>query len=102
MTDWVHISLDVILVVASLAFAFYCFRLINKFFKGGIFESSFKAFLASGLFVAAGTFLDMLEESAGFEVFPIHIWHVLYVFSLVALFYGVYALHKAWAKLGLR
>lgn len=102
MVDLLHLTLDAVVVALSLALSFYCFRLLKKFFIGGIFEIPIKAFLASGLLAAAGTLLDILENTVGFELSLIHTEHFFYVFSVAAIFYGVYILNRAWTKLGPR
>lgn len=99
MVDFMHLVLDAIMIGLSLGLAYYCLRLLKKFLHGGIFEVPIKAFLISSLFTAAGAFTNVLRD-IGFKSFPIHTMHVLYVFSVVTIFYGIYMLHKAWTKIG--
>lgn len=101
MVSWIHLSLGAIEIVVSLALAFYCFRLINKFFKGGIFEASFKAFMATGVITAVALVFDIVADAVEFESLNLHFLHlVAEILAVVTLLYGVHQLYKAWIKLG--
>lgn len=101
MADLVHISLDVILVAVSLWLSFYSFRLLRKFFKGGIFESSFKAFSVSGLLMTSGIVFDIIADFIEFELFSLHNFHIiLSILSVSVTVSGIHNLYKAWTKLG--
>lgn len=102
MNEWVHIGLDVALVVSSLALAIYSFKLLNKFFKGGKFESSIKAILVAGLLFAGGSVIDISMYASEFESFNFHIFHViLNIVGVIAILYGVRQMYMAWTKLGM-
>jgi hypothetical protein len=101
--ELVHIGLETVAVVASLVLSFYCFRLISKFFKGGVFEEFIKILGASVfLFVGASVIhliLNLLEiQFAEIEMFQ----HILEITFVVAVAFGVRRLYQAWAKLGSR
>jgi hypothetical protein len=101
--DWVHIGFEVALILASLVLSIYSFRLFNRFFKGGLFGSSFRIFgFAALLFAITYAFdvvLDWMELSTTESEL---LYYILNLSFVVILTYGVHTLYKAWVKLGLR
>jgi hypothetical protein len=101
LVELVHLSLGVVGILVASALSLYCFRLISRFFKGGIFEGSFKAFLATGVLVAVALVFDVTAEAFGFETSDLHIFHLIVEISaLSVLLYGTNKLYKAWTKMG--
>lgn len=99
LVDLVHLSLDAILVAASLVLTIYCFKLFSKFLKGGIFEASIKTLLAAGLLLLSGTLFDIMAETLEFSV-NLHYFHIsLDIVSVILIVYGVRQLHQAWTSL---
>jgi len=101
MVDLMHLSLGAIAVVMFLALSLYCFRLINKFFKGGIFEAPLKAFMATGVFITAAMVLSIVTEVVEPGSLDLHAFHMTLEISGGGTFlYGAHRLYKAWTKLG--
>jgi len=104
LIDLVHLSLGVVGIVMFSALAFYCFKLINRFYKGGVFEAPFKAFMAAGI-LSCGA-LVFITIAYAFELEPLteYIFHIshftLEILVAAILFYGILKLYKAWIKMG--
>lgn len=100
MVNLLHLGADVIGILVSLALAFYCLMLIKNFFKGGIFEEPFKAFMVSGFFVAVTLLFNILAETVELKIFDLHIFHIiLEISSGLIILYGLRRLYLAWKKL---
>jgi len=101
MTNLVHLSFGAIAIVMFSALSFYCFRLISKFFKGGLFEASFKAFMTAGVFVVAAFVMSIVSEVMEPGSVDLHIFHMaLEIVAGATFLYGVHRLYEAWIKLG--
>lgn len=104
LIDLVHLVLGIVGILAFSTLAFYCFKLNNRFFKGGIFERCFKAFMAAS--VVAATALVFITITYAIELEPLteYIFHmshfVLEISVVLMLFYGIQTLYKVWVKLG--
>lgn len=101
MNEWLHIGFEAALIWSSLALSFYSFRLQEKFFKGGLFDLSFRIFgFASLLFAAAYTF-DLILDLTGLSTAEYELaYYVLNLSFVVILSYGIHTLYRAWTKLG--
>jgi len=100
LVEWVHTSLMFIVIVFSIGLAFYCLRLLSKFFKGGIFEGPVKIFGVSALLLAGGAVVDILADFLEAQSFYVHIFHaVLEILVVATAFYGIRQLYLAWKNL---
>lgn len=103
-----HNPLMVILTGATLGVALYCFRLLSKFFKGGVFEGSIKVLGAFSLFFSIAILfdlvvLDWILEPMGIKIIDAHNYHViLEIVFFFGLFYGIRQMYLAWKRLGTR
>jgi len=74
--------------------------LIKRFFKGGIFEEPFKAFMISGFFVAVALLFNILADIVELRIFDLHFFHIfLEILSGLIIIYGLHQLYLAWKKL---
>jgi len=95
----VHLSLDVVLVIASLVLSVYCLRLLSKFLKGGIFEAPFRALLIAGLLFMIGTVFDMMAGIIETSI-NLHWFHIsLDILSMIVLIYGARELYQVTTRL---
>jgi len=101
LVNLLHLSLDTILIAASLALALYCFRLLSRFFKGGILEAPIKIIGAFAVLFAGGVALDGIADVFETKSFDFHIFHVVIeIMFIVAILYGIRWIYLAWIKLG--
>jgi ABC-type glucose/galactose transport system permease subunit len=100
LSNWVHIGFEVALALVSVVLAIYTFRLYNRFFKGGFFGPSFRILGFSAFLLAVAYVSDVILDLTGIKIGQLEISHFILSLSfLVALFYGIHSLYKAWTKL---
>ncbi|MGQ9459919.1 MAG: hypothetical protein ACUVRA_01635 [Candidatus Bathyarchaeaceae archaeon] len=105
MTEWLHVSFNLVIIVFSLGLSYYGYRLLS-FFKGGMFESSLKIFAPLPLIVVVFQTFDLLQyllveplnvEKAYFTSQLLHI--VSEVMFIALLFYVLNLFYKKWKTL---
>lgn len=100
MSSWVHIGFEAALALVSMVLAIYAFRLYNRFFRGGFFGPSFRILGFSAFLLAVAYASDVILDLTGIKSAQFEISHFILSLSfLVALFYGIHSLYKAWARL---
>jgi len=103
MDKLMHIGLGIVFTLLSLVLSFYGFRLWNKFFKGGVFSSSFMTLTLAALFYAAAHATNVVLDLTAIKSPQPEIGYYLLNLSFIAvLAYFAHQLYKAWTKLGPR
>lgn len=105
LIEWLHVSFNLVIIVFSLGLSYYGYRLLS-FFKGGIFESSFKILAPLPLIVVVFQIFDLLQyllvKTSNVETTYLasQLLHMVSEVMFIALlFYVLNLFYKKWNTL---